>query len=143
MTRHRSRPRSKRQLRVGEALRHALADILARGGFRDPELRTLSITVTEVRPSADLKTATAFVTPLGGRDEAGAGPEATARVVRALNRAAAYVRGQLAREIDLKYVPRLAFEADARFEHAARIDALLRDRGGDEMADTDDPAHGT
>jgi len=143
MTRQRSRPRSKRQLRVGEALRHALADILARGGFTDPELRTLSITVTEVRPSADLKTATVFVIPLGGRDEAGAGPEATARVVRALNRAAAYVRGQLAREIDLKYVPRLVFEADARFEHAARIDALLRDRDPDAAADSEDQTHGT
>lgn len=110
---------TQRQLRVGEELRHALADLLHRGDFRDPELRALNVTVTEVRISPDLRNATAFVTPLGGHqvDEA----------VRALRRAAPFFRTQIARAVKLRYVPNLTFEADTSFDYAARIEALLHD----------------
>lgn len=109
---------SQRQLRVGEELRHALARILARGELRDPALAELTLTVTEVRTSPDLKFATAFVVPLGGAclDQA----------VAALNRATGYFRAQLAREVDLRYLPRLTFAADRSFDEADRIEAILR-----------------
>lgn len=115
---HRGEP-SQRQLRVGEALRHALAEMLARGDFRDPVLREISVTVTEVRTSPDLKRATAFVTRLGG----GAMDE----VLAALARAAPYLKGQLARKVPLKFTPELTFEADESFDRAARIASLLRE----------------
>jgi ribosome-binding factor A len=109
---------SQRQLRVGEELRHALVEILPRAHFRDPELQGVSLTVTEVRASPDLKHATAFVTPLGGR-----GAEV---VVKALNRAAAYLRGEVARMVQLRHAPELVFAADRSFDQASRIDAALR-----------------
>lgn len=116
---HAGRPPSQRQLRVGEELRHALARIFARGELRDPALDGVSITVTEVRVSPDLRNATAFVTPFGGGD---AGP-----VVKALNRAGGYFRGQLAHEIDLRLVPSVRFTADLSFEQASRVEALLHE----------------
>ncbi|WP_029010758.1 30S ribosome-binding factor RbfA [Azospirillum halopraeferens] len=108
---------SQRQLRIGEELRHTLADIFRRGDFHDPDLLALNVTVTEVRISPDLKAATAFVTPLGGghMDEA----------LAALRRAAPFLRGQVAREINLRHAPRLSFEADTSFEYAGRIDTIL------------------
>lgn len=109
---------SQRQLRVGEALRHALSGALERGNLRDPALRNVSITVTEVRASPDLKNATAFVMPLGG--------EAADEIVEALGRAAPYLRGVIAREVELRHVPRLQFEVDRSFGQADHIDALLR-----------------
>lgn len=109
---------SQRQLRVGEELRHALSRILSRGELRDPELAEANITVTEVRMSPDLKAATVFVVPF-----ADGTPEA---VVAALSRAAPYFRGQLGREVELRYTPQLRFEADRSFDEAARVDALLR-----------------
>lgn len=109
---------SQRQLRVGEELRHALARILSRGDLHDPELRDVPITVTEVRTSPNLRSATVFVMPLGGSEEA--------MLVEALNRAAPYLQSQLAREVSLKFTPRLSFQADASFDEARRIDALLR-----------------
>ena len=99
-----ARPRSQRQLRVGEELRHVLADLFRRGEFRDPGLQNLNVTVTEVRVSPDLRNATAFVTPLGG--------EQIGETVSKLRHASAFLRGQIAREIDLRYVPTLSFEAD-------------------------------
>jgi len=119
MTRRRSKAPSKRQLRVGEEIRHALAAVLTRGEFRDPELQNLSITVTEVRLSPDLRNATAYVMPLGGQD--------LSVVVAALQRAAHFVRGQIAQQVDLRYIPSLYFEADQSFDQAARVDELLRE----------------
>jgi ribosome-binding factor A len=117
MTRKRSQGPSQRQLRVGEALRHALADTLARGGLRDPELANLQATVTEVRMSPDLRAATAFVVPFGGGDA-----EALARD---LNRAAGYFRSRLAGSVELRVVPTIRFAPDRSFEQAGRIERLL------------------
>ena len=118
MTRQKGKPPSQRQLRVGEELRHALVRIIARGEFRDPVLAEAQITVSEVRVSPDLRAATAFVLPLGGGESAG--------LVEALNRASAYFRGQLAREVELRLVPTVKFEPDRSFEHARRIETLLQ-----------------
>jgi len=132
---------SQRQLRVGEELRHALAQIIERAHFRDPVLQDVSVTFTEVRVSPDLKAATAFVTPLGGTgvDE----------VVAALRRATPYFRGQIARAVKLRVVPNLFFEADTSFDYANKIAGLLhqpevaRDLVGDEEDDEKgDPAVG-
>ena len=86
--------RSPRQLRVGEEMRHALVRILARGELHDPLLADAQVTVTEVRVSPDLRAATAFVTPFGGGD--------STALVKALNHAGGYFRGQIAREVDLQ-----------------------------------------
>jgi len=109
---------SQRQLRVGEQIRHALARILMRGELRDPALTGVPITVSEVRCTPDLKMATAYVLPLGGQN----GDE----VVTALRRAAAFLRGQVSREVRLKYTPGLRFQIDESFDEASRIDNLLR-----------------
>ncbi len=109
--------RSQRQLRVGEELRHALSYILARGELRDPHLAGVSLTVTEVRISPDLKSATAFVVPLGGGE--------LETVIDALNHAAGFLRSQLGQEVQLRYTPSLSFQADHSFDEAARINALL------------------
>ena len=108
---------SLRQLRVGEELRHALVRVLAKGRLDDPALAKANITVTEVGVSPDLKSATAFVTPLGGADLQAA--------VDALNRAAGFLRGQLSRELTLRYTPRLQFAADRSFERATRVQDIL------------------
>ena len=109
---------TQRQLRVGEELRHVLADILRRADFRDPALLDINVTVTEVRISPDLKNATAFVIPLGGGH-----PD----LIPALNRAALFLRGQIAGEVRLQHVPRLSFQADSSFEYASKIDRILHD----------------
>ncbi len=116
--RRRDKTPSQRQLRVGEELRHGIARILERASFRDPDLAGVSITVTEVRVSADLKNATVFVIPLGG-----ANGDA---VISALRRAAPYFRGQIAREVRMKFVPTVSFEPDLSFEYVSHIDSLLR-----------------
>ncbi len=126
------KPPSQRQLRVGEEIRHALARILMNADFRDPALVGRVITVSEVRLSPDLRAATAFVTPLGG--------EELDDVVTALKRAAPYLRGLLAREVTLRTVPRLSFEADRSFEEAARINRLLK--GGKAAHDLANPEAG-
>ncbi len=108
---------SQRQLRVGEELRHALSRILARGELRDPALVDLNLTITEVRVSPDLKSATAYVVPLGG-----GGLEAA---VVALNRAGGFFRSRLAQEVALRHAPRIAFAPDRSFDEAGRIDAIL------------------
>jgi ribosome-binding factor A len=118
MTRRRAKPPSQRQLRVGEEVRHTLSRLLAHGGTRDPELMAANITVTEVRMSADLKSATAFVTPFGEDD--------ASRVMPALERATPYLRSQLGQALKLRYTPELRFKADTSFDEAARIDTLLR-----------------
>jgi ribosome-binding factor A len=118
MARRRAKAPSQRQLRVGEQLRQTLAQILARGELRDPELAEANVTVTQVRISPDMKAATAYVLPF-----ADGTPEDLAA---ALNRAAGYFRGQLGREVDLKYTPELRFAPDRSFDEAARVDQLLR-----------------
>lgn len=111
------KPPTQRQLRVGEEIRHALVRILTEETFRDPALHDVSITVSEVRPAPDLKSAKAFVYPLGGRtaDE----------VVAGLNRASAFVRGRLGKKVHLKFTPRLTFVADRSFDTASGINDLL------------------
>jgi ribosome-binding factor A len=118
MTRKRSAGPSQRQLRVGEALRHALVEVLARGELRDPALTSLQVTVTEVRVSPDLKAATAFVLPFGGGDA-----EALAR---GLNHAAGYFRKSLADAVELRVAPTIRFEPDRAFGQADRVEMLLR-----------------
>lgn len=109
---------SARQLRVGEELRHALAWILERGEVHDPDLIELSITVTEVRTSPDLRQATVFVVPLGGGDPAPA--------LALLRRHRGLLRHLLAERVRLKYTPDLAFQPDGSFDAAGRIEAILR-----------------
>jgi ribosome-binding factor A len=111
------KPPSQRQLRAGELIRHALTDIFAREEFDDPGLHGKSITVTEVRCSPDLKHATAFCAPLGGVE--------MAATIEALTRAAAFLRGRLSREIEMRYTPMLRFIADDSYDEARRIDQLL------------------
>ena len=109
---------SQRQLRVGELIRHAVADMLARGEIRDEVLLHHHVTVPEVRLSTDLRLASIYVLPLGG--------EGVAPVVAALNRNRRYIRGEVARAINLKFAPEIRFMADDTFEEARRIDELLR-----------------
>lgn len=120
MTRqHAAKGPSQRQLRVGEILRHALADLLTRTDIADPELEGRYITVTEVKTSPDLRHATVFVRPFGADED---GPA----IVKALSRHQRFLRGELGRRIDLKFTPDLAFRLDESFDEAERIDALLR-----------------
>jgi ribosome-binding factor A len=109
---------SQRQLRVGELVRHALSDILSRGDLQDPALTRVLITVPEVRMSPDLKIATCFIMPLGGKGEKEA--------IAALATNAKPLRGEISRRVELKYTPELRFRLDTSFEEGARIDALLR-----------------
>jgi ribosome-binding factor A len=109
---------SQRQLRVGEELRHALVEILARGHLRDPDLQGVSVTVSEVRASPDLKHATAYVMPLGGQN--------IDTVVKALKRASGYLRSEIARAVRLRVAPEIDFAADRSFDYASRIDSALR-----------------
>jgi ribosome-binding factor A len=109
---------SQRQLRVGEAVRHAVADILAHGSVHDPDLEGHIVTVPEVRMSPDLKLATIYVMPLGGRE--------TDLVIAALERNKKFLRGEVARRVNLKFAPDLRFRADDRFDEAERIEKLLR-----------------
>jgi len=122
---------SQRQLRVGEQVRHALADLLQRDEIRDEVIESHVISVSEVRMSPDLKLATAFVTPLGARDE-----EA---VVAALNRHARFIRGRLSPALrQMRSMPEFRFRLDTSFDNFRRIDEILhspevvRDLGPDD-----------
>ena len=108
---------SQRQLRVGEELRHALARILREGECRDPALGNTSITVTEVRMSPDLRNATAFVMPLAGTN--------AAEMLAGLKRSATFLKGLVAREVQLRNAPNLVFSLDDSFDQADRIGVLL------------------
>ena len=110
--------RSVRTLRVGEAVRHALSDILARGDVHDEVLQRHVVSVTEVRMSPDLRHATVFVKPLLGKDE-----EA---VLKALRTNTAYLQSEVARRVNNKYAARLKFLSDESFDQGGHIDALLR-----------------
>jgi len=113
-----NRTPGQRQLRVGEEIRHLLADLLERGNMRDPDLREASITVTSVDVSPDLRNATAFVMPLGGHDEK--------RLMAAMRRAAPWFRARVGERAGLRYAPEIRFELDRTFDEADRIGALLR-----------------
>jgi ribosome-binding factor A len=109
---------SQRQLRVGELIRHALADMLTRGDVHDPVLESHMITVPEVAVTADLRLATVYVLPLGGKD--------TQPVLEALERNKKFLRGEIAHRVNLKFAPDIRFRIDERFDEAERIDKLLR-----------------
>jgi ribosome-binding factor A len=108
---------SQRQLRAGELIRHALADILLRGETNDPELETLNASVHEVQVSPDLKIATAYVSTLiKGQEE---------RALAALNRNKKYIRGLLARRVEMKFMPEVRYRIDTALDYANKIDELL------------------
>jgi len=125
---------SQRQLRVGELVRHAVAELLARGEVHDPVIEGHLITVPEVRMTADLRLATIYVMPLAGRD--------ADKVVAALERNKKFLRADIAHRVNLKFAPDIRFRVDERFEEAERIEKLLRspdvkrdldkDEGGDD-----------
>jgi ribosome-binding factor A len=109
--------RSIRLQRIGEQVRHALAEVLGRGVLRDELLERTIVSVSEVRVTPDLRHATVFVKALGGDDQA---------VVKALASHARYLRGEVARAMATKYTPDLRFRADESFDAGARIDEILR-----------------
>ncbi len=108
---------SQRQLRVGEQMRHLLAGHLMRGDLHNRHLETVSVTVSEVRMSRDLRHAQVFVAELGH--------DAQPATLEALGRVAPMLSGRLAREMNLKYAPKLRFEPDTSFSYAAKIDSLI------------------
>ncbi len=122
MARHQHRNQSvggsQRQLRVGELIRHELAAMFSRGEVHDPVIESHMITVPEVRMSPDLRLATIYIMPLGGRDEA--------EVLDALERNKRYMRGEISRRVNLKFAPEIRFRIDERFDEAERIEKLLR-----------------
>ncbi|MFO1117504.1 MAG: 30S ribosome-binding factor RbfA [Beijerinckiaceae bacterium] len=108
---------SQRMLRVAELVRHAASEVLARGEINDPVLEAHVVTVPRVKMSPDLKLATIFVMPLGGKD--------SSDVVKALDKHRAYLRGEVARKVNLKFAPDIRFKIDDSFDNFAKIDALL------------------
>ncbi|MBV9739012.1 MAG: 30S ribosome-binding factor RbfA [Hyphomicrobiales bacterium] len=108
---------SQRALRVGELVRHVLAELFSRGEVRDEVLESHVVTVPEVRMSPDLRLATAYVMPLGGKD--------VGLVLEALERHKRFIKGEVARRINLRYAPEIRFRRDDTFDEASRIDALL------------------
>jgi len=133
--RHKPTGPSQRMLRVGELVRHALAQLFTRGEIEDDTLAGAVITVPEVRMSPDLKLASAYIMPLGG--------ERANEIVEALNRHQRFIRGRVAPEIDLKFAPEIRFFVDETFDQYGKIDALLRsdrvqrDLKPDDADDTD------
>ena len=109
---------SQRQLRVGELVRHAVADMLTRGDVHDPVIEGHLITVPEVRMTADLRLATIYIMPLAGRD--------TDEVLAAFDRHRKFLRGEIAHRVNLKFAPDIRFRIDERFAEAERIEKLLR-----------------
>ena len=114
------KPKTQRQLQVGEQVRHVLAWVFERDQIRDPAIRGFKITVTEVRVSPDFRNATVFIVPFGGvicniSD-----------VLKGFNRAAPFLQKQIARSINLRRTPKLSFVADQSFDGATHIDELLR-----------------
>ena len=108
---------SQRQLKVGELIRHALVEVLNRGDVSDEVLNRHSLTVPEVRMTPDLKLATAYVMPLGGGE--------AEEVVAHLEQHKRFLRGELARRVNLKFMPQLRFKVDVSVESSARIDTIL------------------
>jgi ribosome-binding factor A len=109
---------SQRQLRVGEALRHALAEVLRRNEIRDPDLDGVSVTITQVKPSPDMRYATVYCEPLGGQH--------AKEIVAALNRHKGFLRGEMGRLISIKFTPDLRFVEDESFAEAQKIEDILK-----------------
>ena len=128
-TRNASGPQgpSQRQLRAGELIRHALVDVLREEEIHDPAMAGVSVTVTEVRLSPDLKHATCFVEPLGAGVDAAPTAGHVEEIVKALNAHAKFLRGALGRHIDMRFTPDLRFRHDESFAAAARLNRLLDD----------------
>lgn len=118
MTKNNEKAPSQRMLRMGELVRHALAEMFSRGEVHDPVLETHVITIPEVAMTPDLRHATAYVMPLGGKDERA--------VIDALNRNKKYMRGVIAKKIQAKFAPDLHFRLDERFDRADEIEKLLK-----------------
>jgi ribosome-binding factor A len=128
---------SQRQLRVGEALRHALAEVLYRNEIRDPDLDGVSVTITQIKPSPDMRYATVYCEPLGGQN--------AKQIVAALNRHKGFLRGEMGRLITMKFTPELRFVEDESFAEAEKIETILKservsrdiaaDAGDEEEAD--------
>lgn len=118
---------SQRQLRAGELIRHALVDILREEEIHDEALHGVSVTVTEVRLSPDLRHATCFVEPLGAGVESAPTAGHESEIIKALNVHAKFLRGMLGRRIDMKFTPDLRFRHDESFDAASYIDRLLDD----------------
>ena len=118
---------SQRQLRAGELIRHALVDVLRDQAIHDEALLGVSITVTEVRLSPDLKHATCFVEPLGAGVETAETAGQESAIIKALNTHAKFLRGQLGRHIDMKFTPDLKFRHDESFDAASQMDRLFED----------------
>ncbi|WP_409019466.1 30S ribosome-binding factor RbfA [Brevundimonas vesicularis] len=128
-TRNASGPQgpSQRQLRAGELIRHALVDVLRENEIHDEALLGISVTVTEVRLSPDLKHATCFVEPLGAGVDAAQTAGQESAIIKALNTHAKFLRGQLGRHLDMKFTPDLRFRHDESFDTASHIDSLFND----------------
>ena len=109
---------SQRQLRIGELLRKALADVFIRTEIQDSDLSGILLTVTEVSVSPDAKNAKAYILPLGGSNQD--------IVIAALNRHVKFIRGELSRKVSLKYMPQIKFEVDQSFDTSERIDSVLQ-----------------
>ncbi len=109
---------TQRGLRVGEMVRHTLAELLARGDIHDEVLQSHVISISEVKLSTDLKLATCYVMPLGGTG--------TREVLEALNRHKRFIRGEISHKVNLKFAPEVRFLADDTFNEATRIDQLLQ-----------------
>jgi len=109
---------SQRQLRVGELIRHALAEMLVRGEIHDDVLAAHVVTIPEVRLSPDLRLATVYVTTLGGED--------LTPVLAALEKNRKYIRTEVAHAVNLKFAPDVRFLADETFDEARRIEEILR-----------------
>jgi len=109
---------SNRQLRVGEMLRHALADVLYRNEIRDPDLDGVSVTITQVKPSPDMRYATVYCEPLGGKN--------AKEIVAALNRHKGFLRGEMGKLISTKFTPDLRFVEDESFAEAEKIENILK-----------------
>ncbi len=128
---------SQRQLRVGEMLRHALADVLRENEIRDSELEGVSVTVTQVKPSPDMRYATVYCEPLGGKN--------AKAIVAALNRHKGFLRGEMGHRIAMKFTPELRFVEDESFAEAEKIETILKSpavqrdlAATDENEDSDD-----
>tara|TARA_Y100000590_G_C15692265_1_gene1003841 strand:+ start:916 stop:1287 length:372 start_codon:yes stop_codon:yes gene_type:complete len=110
--------RSNRQLRIAELIRHSIAEELLKGFYIEGSLNQLSITVTEVKVSPDLKKATAFIMPLAGKN--------SKEILIALDNIAPRLQGKVSRNLGLRYTPEIKFESDSTFDHVDRIESLLK-----------------
>ena len=126
-TKRKPRTANKRQLRVGEQLRHILSSILAEDNIHDPDVTGISITVTEVQPSTDMRNATVYVIPLGNDD--------VSTLITGLNRSAGFIQSELGKQLTMKFTPRLTFKKDTSFEYGNHIDALIKKNQTTEDAD--------